>query len=168
VRHREGCRACVVGQIDVLEVREVAGPHVAEAVGVEAARLAALRVGEIGWAARRGQRHGGLLLQDSRHQWPCVFPPGAAVLLQGNASRGTQISRGSLFGADGALRGYQGRYIVGLGDDVEAIVGVRMNIVDVRVKRWPSAECVVLLRCEERCRHLDGRRNFGKAIWLSP
>lgn len=123
MRYRKGGRAGgVISQIDVFEVREVAGTHIAEALGVEAARLAAFRVCEVGRAAGRGQRHGILVVHGGGHEGSRVFVLAGRVL-KSNASRGTQITRGSLFCADGAL-GCQSRDIVGFGDDIEALVGM--------------------------------------------
>lgn len=173
VRYVEVGRAGrVVGQVDVLEVRQVAGAHVTEALGMEAARLAALRVGQVWRAAGRGERHGVgvvMMMHDGGHEGSGVFLPGV-VLLQ-RVDVGPGASRGGWFGAGGARGRDQSSDIVGLGDAVQSLVAVevRMNIVEVRtVENCSSAESVVLLGCEERRRHLDGRRNFGRVIWLSP
>lgn len=66
-------RAGVIGEIDVFEVREVAGADVAEAFRVEAAGFAALRVGEVRRTAGCLERHGIMVLHDGSHQWAGIF-----------------------------------------------------------------------------------------------
>lgn len=90
----------------------------------------------------------------------------ASVMRSPNASGGGAVGAGGALGRD-----QRAGIVVGLGDAVQGLVAVevRMNIVHVGgVKGCSRPKDVVLLRCEERRRHLDGRRNFGEAIWLSP